>query len=473
MYDTVNSAFSDALKREGKVITAYSDNTPYNVIFRRNSDTNKLQNTITIFYSADSNVHAGQLLKYKDKIYLSINQESAENDTYLKSDLRQTNAVMNYISGSTEFNVPAYAYDVNDALAVSSNTISIVGGNIKLIAENSAITRALKINDCFYALGGYWKIDNLIYKDNVIYIYVERESTSIIYTLSITSNDSYDRGTTAQFTAIAKAGDTVVTNANIIWNSSDTSKATVDSSGNVTFLANGSVDISAAWQEHSVSSTKSITVTEPPVYGLTIAGNDSYTTSDTPTLTATATINDTADTTATITWDSSDTSIATIDSTGIVTFLAAGDVTFTATWVEHNTITATKAITVTVPVPTSQYTCKITNTPSTGWKEYNDTDNIATAKYGSTKVFVAHFFDSTETEVTDQIPAWSIDVSGLTTAQQAKIHLTYNESYPMRSYVNVDADNALIGLQFTLSLTNSTGTCEVKTVPVKITGLMG
>ena len=71
MYDTVNSAFSDALKREGKVITAYSDNTPYNVIFRHNSDKNKLQNTLTIFYSADSNVHVGQLLKYKDKTYLS------------------------------------------------------------------------------------------------------------------------------------------------------------------------------------------------------------------------------------------------------------------------------------------------------------------------------------------------------------------------------------------------------------------
>ena len=471
MYDTVNSAFSDALKREGKVITAYSDNTPYNVIFRRNSDTNKLQNTVTIFYSADSTLHAGQLLKYKDKTYLSINQESAENDTYLKSDLRQTNAVMNYISGGMEFNVPAYAYDVNDALAVSSNTISIVGGNIKLIAENSAITRALKINDCFYALGGYWKIDNLIYKDNMTYIYVERETTSTTYTVTITANDSYDRGTTAQFTATAKAGDTVVTNANIIWSSSDTSKATVDSSGNVTFLANGSVDISAAWQEHSVSSTKSITVTEPPVYGLTIAGNDSYTTSDTPTLTATATINGTADTTATITWISSDTSIATIDSTGKITFLKAGSVIFTATWVEHNK-TATKAITVTVPVPTTQYTCKITNTKAT-WTEYNDTDNIATAKIGSTKPFVAHFFDSTETEVTDQIPAWSIDVSGLTTAQQAEIHLTYQTAYPLRAYVNVDNDNALIGLQFTLSLTNSTGTCEPKTVPVNIVSLYG
>lgn len=470
MYDTVNSAFSDTLRREGKVITAYSDNTPHNVIFRRNSDTNKLQNTVTIFYSADSTVHAGQLLKYKDKTYLSINQESAENDTYLKSDLRQTNAVMNYISGGMEFNVPVYSYDVNDALAVSSNTISIVGGNIELIAENSTTTRALKINDCFYALGGYWKIDNLIYKDNVIYIYVERESTSIVYTVTITSNDSYDRGTTAQFTATAKAGNTVVTNANVIWSSSDTSKATVDSSGNVTFLANGSVDISAAWQEHSVSSTKSITITEPPVYGLTIAGNDSYTTSDTPTLTATATINGTADTTATITWISSDTSIATIDSTGKIIFLAAGSVTFTATWVEHDTITATKDITVTVPVPTTQYTCKITNTHAV---VYDSTNTPKQIKVGGSPVpFDSHFYDSTGTEVTTLTPAWSIDVSKIAPQYQSEIGLTYNASYPTRAYVQGGTSTALIGSTLTLTLIDSGGLSTPYTIDIQITSYM-
>ena len=215
MYNLIDSAFTDALKREGKVMNSNSDNTPYNVIFRRNSDTNKLQNTVTIYYGVDCGVHAGQLLKYKGKAYLAINQESAENDVYLKSDLRQTNAIMNYIASGTEYNIPAYAYDVNDALTVSGNVLSVVGGNLELLAENSVITRALKISDCFYALGGYWKIDNLIYKDNVIYIYVERNVTSITYTMDITANDSYEKGTTAQFTATAKADNVTVTNANI------------------------------------------------------------------------------------------------------------------------------------------------------------------------------------------------------------------------------------------------------------------
>jgi len=466
MYDTVNSAFTDALKREGKVITAYSDNTLYNVIFRRNSDKNKLQDTVTIFYNADSTIHAGQLLKYKDKTYLSINQESAENDTYLKSDLLETNAVMNYISGGMEFSVPAYAYDVQSPLLISNNVISMVGGNIELLAEDNSITRALKINDKFYALGGYWKINNLIYKDNVIYIYVERETTSIKYTLDITADDSYDRGTTVRFTAIAKADDTVINNANIVWSSSDESKATVDSSGNVTFLANGSVDISAVWQEHNISSKKSITVTEPPVYGLTITGNDSYVTTDTPTLTATATINGTEDTTATITWSSSDESIATIDSTGIVTFLAAGDVTFTATWVEHNTITATKSITVSVPVPTSQYTCKITNGKNVVYDETNTPKQIKVGGYPVP--FVAHFYDSTGTEVTTLTPAWSIDVSKIATKYQSEIKLTYQTDYPMRAYVQGGTSTALIGSTLTLTLIDSGGLSTPYTINILI-----
>ena len=465
MYNTANSALSDALKREGKVITSYSDNTHYNVIFRRNSDKNKLQNTVTIFYSADSNIHAGQLLKYKDKIYLSINQESSENDTYLKSDLRQTNAIMNYIKGGTEFSVPSYAYDVNNALAINNNVLSIVNGNIELLAEDNSITRALEINDCFYALGGYWKINNLIFKDNVIYIYVTREVTSITYTVTVNADDSYDKGTTAQFTAIAKADDTIVSNANIVWSSSNTSIATVDSNGIVTFFENGNVDISATWQEHNITSKKSITVTEPPVYGLTITADDTYITTDTPTLLANATINGATDSDVIITWSSSDETIATIDSTGKVTFLTAGDVIFTATWTEHD-ITATKEITVSIPKPTTQYTCKITN--SFGSVEWNDTTDIATIKIGgSTKPFMCHFYDANGTEV-NLTPTWLLDVSSLPTEKQAEVHLTYKEDYPLRAYLNADDDYDIIGLQVRLILTDSDKSSEPKTIPVNI-----
>ena len=463
MYDTVNSAFSDALKREGRVITSYTDNTLYNVLFRRNSDRNKMQNTITIYYSADSGVRSGQLLKYKGNTYLTINQETAENDIYLKSDMFQTNALLNFISGGMEFSLPAYAYDVRSALSIDSNVISIVGGNLEVIAEDNPITSKLAINNTFYALGGYWKIDNLIYKDNVIHIYAQREAASTTYTVSITAEDSYNRGTAAQFTAIAKAGTTTITNANINWTSSDTSKATVDENGLVTFIANGSVTISAVWQEHNTTGTKIVTITEPPVYGLVINSESTYLTTDTPTLTATATEDGAVISTATITWESNNLDVATIDNTGAVTFLSDGEVTITAFWTEHN-ISATKNITVSAPA--AGYTCAITNT-QTPPVPYDDSTNPIQIKIGGTKKpLVAQFYDSAGAEVAFT-PVWSL--SNLSAEQQSAVHLTYNETYPTRCYLQCDNISSLIGTTFNLVLTDSDNQSSPCTRIVSIT----
>ena len=346
MYNTAYSAFTDALKREGKVITAYSDNASYNVLFRRNNDTNQLTDRLTIFYSADCGINAGQMLTYGNKHFLALNQETPESDIYFKSNLIETNAIIHSVIGSNEINMPVYAYDIADGLAQTNNVMSLISGNIHIIAEPNSIIKSLALNNQFDAVGRHWKIDNIISKDNVIHLYCEVAATTAhTYTVTITANDSYHRGESAQLTAVAKQDDTVV-NASLVWTSSDTSLATVDNTGLVKFLADGNVTITATWTSQSVSGTKAITITEPDSYSLSITANDSYTTSDTPTLTATAQKNGTTDSTATITWTSSDTSIATIDSTGKVTFLAAGSVTFTATWTQQN-ITATKSITVT------------------------------------------------------------------------------------------------------------------------------
>lgn len=67
---------------------------------------------------------------------------------------------------------------------------------------------------------------------------------------------------------------------------------------------------------------------------------------DTDTLTATAYINDNVATNATIEYSSSDDSIAMIDNDGNITYLAKGQVTFTATWIEQNVSTTTDTVTV-------------------------------------------------------------------------------------------------------------------------------
>ena len=346
MYDMLSSAFTDALKREGKTIYSYSDNTPYSVIFRKNSDKNKLVNRLSIFYPLNCGIHAGQLLNYGTKHFLTLNQETIENNVYYKSDIVETNAVINTVQDGIEVNMPVYVYDVSDALFEGNNYISYISGTFHIVAETNPTITSLKTNDTFYIIGKYVRVVNTFNKDNITNIYCQIELESNTYTVTITAKDTYHRGETVQFTATAKQNDNPVENPQITWESSDSSLATVDSTGLVTFLADGNVSITATWVTHNVSDTKAVAITEPDTYSLVVNGEDSYTTGDTPTLTATAQTNGITDDTATITWISSDSNIATIDSTGLVTFLTAGEVTFTATWVEHD-ITAEKAVTVT------------------------------------------------------------------------------------------------------------------------------
>lgn len=460
MYDTLFTAFTDTLNREGKSINDYQNNTPHNVIFRKNKDTNSFQDRVTIFYPVLSDIHAGQLLSYNNKVYLVINKETAENGIYYKSDLLKTNAVIHTIIGSTEINMPVYAYDIADGLAQTNNVISLINGNIHIIAEPNSIINSLQLNNEFDAVGRHWKIDNIISKDNVIHLYCEVTATvQHTYTVTITANDTYHRGESAQLTAVAKQDDTVV-NTPLTWTSSDTSLATVDNTGLVNFLADGNVTITATWTSQNVSGTKAIAITEPDSYSLSIVANDSYTTADTPTLTATAQKNGTTDSTATITWDSSDTTIATIDSTGKATFLKAGSITFTATWTQQS-VTATKSITVTQAV---QNTCAITKNSGDA---YTSAVNIRIG--GTGNYFNALFKDGAGNVVTGITPVWSyIDLNGITNTD---ITVSNVDGYPLRVKVQVAYKTELIGSTFKIHLTTADGTYGSYDVNMQVVSL--
>ena len=465
MYDTLFTAFRDTLNREGKSINDYQNNTPYNVIFRKNKDTNSFQDRVTIFYPALSDIHAGQLLSYSNKIYLAINQETAENGIYYKSDLLKTNAVIHTIINSKEINMPVYAYDIADGLTQKNNVMSLISGNIHIIAEPNSTIKSLSIDNEFDAVGRHWKIDNIISKDNVIHLYCEVwATTSHTYTITITANDSYHRGESAQLTAVAKQDNTIVNDIPFVWTSSDTSLATVDNTGLVNFLADGNVTITATWTSQNVSGTKSIAITEPDTYSLSITANDSYTTSDTPTLTANAQKNGTTDSTATITWNSSDISIATIDNTGKVKFLAAGSVTFTATWTEQNK-TATVTISVTQPVSTG--TCIMTHNNGT---HYLSTDTLFLKEGGSAMPINALFQDGSGNNLTGLTPIWTLsDLAGITTSDITLVAPV--SGYPLRCTIQIAKKTILVGATFRLHLIDKENTFSESVLNIKVVGL--
>ncbi|HEV8448247.1 MAG TPA: Ig-like domain-containing protein [Gemmatimonadaceae bacterium] len=153
--------------------------------------------------------------------------------------------------------------------------------------------------------------------------------------------------TTTLTPTVKDANGVVVTNRIIAWTTSDSTLATVSSSGVVTGIAPGTATITATSEGKSGSS--SINVSKIPVSTVTVSPpTKALLVSQTVALATT--VKDSVGNTVTdrvVTWSSNNPAAATVSATGLVTAVAAGAATITAT---SETKTGTSTITVS-PVP--------------------------------------------------------------------------------------------------------------------------
>jgi uncharacterized protein YjdB len=134
----------------------------------------------------------------------------------------------------------------------------------------------------------------------------------------------------------------------ITWSSSNTAVATVSSTGLVTGVGAGTVYISAKDYTEAMSGITITVYANVAVTGISsISGSSSVNVGSTIALSAS--VDPSGATVKTITWSSSATGVATVDASGVVTGVAGGSATITAT-TSNGGFTATKVITVTVPV---------------------------------------------------------------------------------------------------------------------------
>ena len=121
------------------------------------------------------------------------------------------------------------------------------------------------------------------------------------------------------------------TNKAVTWSSSNTSVATVSSSGLVTVVSEGTVTITATSQADNTkydNVTVTCSLSNIAVTSVTISGSNTALVGDTIQLQVS--ILPSNATNKGVTWSSSDISIATVSNTGLVTIIAAGTVTITA-----------------------------------------------------------------------------------------------------------------------------------------------
>lgn len=291
--NTLKKQFSDALKREGKTITTYYKSESVKCLFRKNNDNNNTDNHMTIFYDISAPINQGQLLSYGGKQYITLNKESIDNDTYYKSSLLECNMLFPMTINSVSINIPCYAYNLSSAKLLESNVITTLDGNGEIITEatDTMINIDVSGNKTLNIMGRWFKVINAYNINGISHVFTEitvKPADNFVLTLSAPST-SITAGDTSQITASCSNNGTVITGQTVTYSSSDTSIATVSSTGLVTSLKAGTVIITGTWTEQNKTAIVTYTVSAgaSPSYIMTIASSGEFTLGTTRTLTPT------------------------------------------------------------------------------------------------------------------------------------------------------------------------------------------
>jgi uncharacterized protein YjdB len=141
-----------------------------------------------------------------------------------------------------------------------------------------------------------------------------------------------EAGATTQLTETVLPGN--ATNKTVVWSSSNTSVATVSTSGVVTGASEGSVVITATTADGAKTATSSITVTantgNVAVTGVAVTPA-SVNVNPGATTQLTAAVSPVNATNKVVNWSSSNTSVASVSASGLVTGVVSGNATITAT----------------------------------------------------------------------------------------------------------------------------------------------
>ena len=185
-------------------------------------------------------------------------------------------------------------------------------------------------------------------KTDRCYVTVQTEPEEVIVEPASSVIDLSSMNRTVQLTAKILP-ETANVYTNITWTSSDTNVATVNETGFVTGISNGTVTITAK-AENGVAGTSTITVQTSPT-GLNLnAVSAVLDRSKVPELQleVVSFMPETANVGTNVTWVSSDTSVATVDETGFVKGIKNGNATITATTENGKTATCRIVVVTTI-----------------------------------------------------------------------------------------------------------------------------
>ncbi|WP_313180656.1 Ig-like domain-containing protein [Lacrimispora sp.] len=286
--DTLNDVFNETMEREG--IDIIIGSSKHKVFLRRNdkADTS-LYSTLYTYYN--DNIEQGNTFSLNGNKYLILKRSTSENTTYQKYTCVMCNATIKMMYGAGDFIVYDVRMDENiqDSLNVNSSVITTGSKGAFLLSLNDESKR-LRINYRFYC-GAYilpWKIIDINYLNNMVYVYAERtpvsdnddrddgiadrwnyETKPNKYVIDIKESAvEIQKGKTQPLTVtVSKDDSTMNPQPTVEWTINDNSICSIDSYNIVTGLSVGQTKIIGSYKVNVNDKVKTdsvnITVTEP------------------------------------------------------------------------------------------------------------------------------------------------------------------------------------------------------------------
>lgn len=251
IYNVNKRQFEATMKREKITVRDYYDNNKnYDVFFRRNNRSNTPQGKVRFYYAQDTEINVGTVFVMKGTTYLVISRDADESDVYYTSLAVKCDTSFTVYSNTEKRYVVIPFVATSDKYTISHNsTISMISGSVVIYTGLNDYVREMEISDLYYNFGGYYKLGNYFYNNNIAYLYLEREvgrpdTYSFVYD-GLTSLDLSVGTYQLSYTAIKNGN--IINNPIISYAVSDSNIATASDTGLLTMIAAGNVTVTATW----------------------------------------------------------------------------------------------------------------------------------------------------------------------------------------------------------------------------------
>lgn len=288
--------FNSALKRNGKSCIV-NNTTTINALVKEKDDNVKSIDTKILI--TGTNLNQGDLVKINNNNYIVVTKENEINGVYTTYTIRKAPYLIKYILGNNL--KTTYVYVDTKVFDITTGTyFNSVDGQIYITMQSNGETSNIKLQDRFIKFRSPWEvkaIDNtleglIVLTAKVDLIKDGDDMTNEIpvgyhaydYTLTVSPAIwIIDIGKTQQITASVKDGGELVTNATFTYSSDNESIATIDSTGIVTGVAEGTCNITVSFlgldgQTYSKTIATTIKVAAPVSY--TLVGSSTIKTGD-------------------------------------------------------------------------------------------------------------------------------------------------------------------------------------------------